>query len=346
MSYTAPVTPDGGRDRSLGSGADDRAATDAFGDACWFPHQLDFDRDRAIFTRTNREALSVQAMLDARWDRSRAAGLGLPIEALADPPEPERSPGFIWHTAFCCSTLIADCLDWPTVSLALKEPLALVDLASARRTGRAPSDDRIARGLTRLLGRAFHPGERVLIKPSNDVNTMIDSLADGSGPILLLHSSLRRFLLSTARGGDERSRFTRALLMKRAALPGARFGAADVALLSDLRVAAVLWCVQMEEFRIVAHRLGPQRTRFLDCDVFLRDPEATLAQLDAFFELGLGPDRVAEVVRGPKLKRHAKTPSLRFDVARERDEQAKLRSVRGGEIDAAEAWCVAEFGEP
>jgi hypothetical protein len=314
------------------------AVHDLLGDRAWFPYRLNFERGEVILTRTNAEALSAQPFLDHRWVRTASAAQTVPIEALAQAPEIERAPGFIWHTAFCCSTVIADCLDFPDRSLSLKEPISLVHMAAARRQEDPRATDAAVAGLIRLYGRGFSPGARVLVKPSNDANTLIDATLDASGPILFLHGSLRRFLLSVAKGGEDRRRFVRGVLSDRAAAAGARFGPYDVAHLTDMQAAAVLWRVQMGEFAAAARKVGPGRARFLDCDDFLADPARSLGQLDVFFGLGLGAERIAAIVEGPKLRRHAKIPGADFDPRRENDDLEHARRLLGGDLESLEAW--------
>jgi hypothetical protein len=331
---------------SGGSHAIKAAGSELLRDAAWFPHRLDFERGVAVFTRTNRDALSAQPFLDARWERRGSASATLPLAVLADAPAPPTPPGFIWHTAFCCSTLIAACLDWPGVSLSLKEPVALADFAIARHRGDPRADAATLEGLVRLLGRPFLPGARVLIKPSNAANGLAEAVAEMGGPALLLHSGLRRFLLAVAKGGEARRGFVRQLMARWASQPDARFGPTQVALFSDLQVAALVWRLQMDELLGAARKLGPQRARFLDCDVFLTDPRATLSMLDAHFGLGLGAERIEETLRGPKLRQHAKTPRETFDADAESRDFADARSALGQELEQLEAWCAELMGPP
>jgi hypothetical protein len=313
-------------------------------DRAWFPYRLDFERGVAVFTRTNRDALSAQPFLDHRWNRAGAAFATLPIAELAAAPQPERAPGFIWHSAFCCSTLIASCLDWPGAALALKEPIALVDLATAHRQGDPRADAAVCKGLVRLLGRSFAPGARTLIKASNGAHGLTQATADAAGPVLMLHSSLRRFLLAVAKGGEARRAFVRSLMVDRAVLPGARFGPDEIVRLTDMHAAALLWRLQMEEFHAAAAQLGRERARMLDCEDFLADPALTLSELDDFFGLGLGAERIAQIVAGPKLRRHAKIPGAVYDAAREDHALADARRALGPYLETLETWSEALVG--
>jgi hypothetical protein len=322
------------------------ACAEVLSDCAWFPHRVDFKAGEVVFTRTNRDALAAEPFLDDRWERSRRASRRLPLTALAEAPELARAPAIIWNSAFCCSTLIADCLDWPGRSLALKEPIALVDFADARRSGVPQADDVALAGLIRLLGRTFTPGARAVIKPSNDANTLIGAWTLFAGPALFLHASQRRFLLAVAKGGETRRSFVRRLMGARATAADARFTARDIALMSDLQVAAVLWRLQMDEFAVAARKLGPERARFLDCDSFLADPGSALGGLDALFDLGLGAARIADIVAGPKLRRHAKAPNEAFDPELESRRFAEARQDLGPELEQLERWSGTLMAAP
>jgi hypothetical protein len=307
-------------------------------DPAWFLHDLDFARGQAVFTRTNRAAVAAQPFLDSRWSRVGAALAALPLERLAEARPPERPPALVWHTAFCCSTLIATCFDQPGKTLVLKEPKALVELATAKQATPPAADDALAAGVLRLLARDFQPGERVVIKPSNAANSLIAPLAAEAGPMLLLHSSLRWFLLSLARGGETRRAFVRPLLAMRMKGPAAARAAADLGPFSELAAAALLWRLQIAEFRSLATRFGPAKARMLDCEDFLAAPETQLTAIDAFLELGLGADHIAETVRGPRFLRHDNDPRAALDLNRHRATLAEVEARLGEELKAAIDW--------
>jgi hypothetical protein len=72
----------------------------------------------------------------------------VPVDALPeDAITPHTAPlHFVFHTAFCCSTLLARALDVPGSSMGLKEPSVLVDFASVwlqrRQTQATETGDR------------------------------------------------------------------------------------------------------------------------------------------------------------------------------------------------------------
>jgi hypothetical protein len=329
-----------------GSHATSIAPAEVLDDCAWFPFRLDLSRGEATFTRTTRNELAAQPFLDIRWDRSRAPACVFPIETLRSAPEIARAPGFIWHTSFCCSTLIADCLEWPGLSLSLKEPIALVDLAFARHGRDRRADAALTSGVVRLLGRPFDPGALTLIKPSNAANPSIGALSAAAGPSLFLYSSLRRFLLAVARGGEKRRFFARTLVRQRAQTPGALLPVRDLEQFTDMQAAAVAWRLQMQEFRAAAARLGPARAMLLDAEAFLRDPADVLARLDGFFAIGLGSARIAEIVAGPKTRRNAKVPSKTFDRLAEVRALDEMKRLLGADLEALEAWSAGVTGDP
>ena len=323
-----------------------RDDTDVLDDPAWFLDHLDFGRDAAILTHTDREALSRTVFLDQRWDRGGSRQCAVPLSRLRRYESSTAGPALIWHTAFCCSTLIASCLDTPGQCLALKEPMALVDLNLARRGGLAVADERLTAGVLSHLGRGFDPGERVVIKPSNGANGLAPDAAAAGGPMLMLYSSCRDFLLAVIGGGpapgggEDRRRFVRDLMAERviSQRPPLRWRPEDLFTMTDLQVAALLWHTQVGEFRAVARAVGPARARALNCDTFLSHPAGVLAGLDRFFALGLGQARIGAIVQGAKLKQYAKLPSVSFDAVRRRRGFSDIEAELGPTLDALVAW--------
>ncbi|HEX4179949.1 MAG TPA: hypothetical protein VHY32_04090 [Caulobacteraceae bacterium] len=339
MSVTANTkTP-----RPDGRSADE---PDLLDDPAWFLDRLDFERGAAVFTRTRREALSNAAFLDGRWNRLGASQRLVPFARLRSFRTDRPAPAIIWHTAFCCSTLVASLLDAPGTALALKEPMALVDLSAARRQGLEGEDPALASAAIMRIGLGFNAGERAVIKPSNGANGLIPDAAAIGAPMLLLYSSCRQFLLSVigggpgAGGGEVRRQFIRDLMngRVRSQRPPLRFSLDHLSALNDLQVAALFWHVQIGELRAAARAFGPRQARSLDCERFLAEPARALAALDQLFALGHGEAHLRQAAQGPLMSRYAKQPNRAFDAA-DRDRGFKsIEADLGPTLDGLVAW--------
>ena len=109
---------------------------------------------------------------------------------------------YIFHSAYCCSTLLARAFDIEGVAMGLKEPLILNDLSGWRQRGAdaAKLAEVLDSALT-LLARPFAPGEAVIVKPSNLINPFAAAMLAmrPQAHALLLHAPLPLYLASIAR---------------------------------------------------------------------------------------------------------------------------------------------------
>jgi hypothetical protein len=264
---------------------------------------------------------------------------------LASPPAPVH---FIFHSAFCCSTLLANAFDREGLATSMKEPAILNDIVGWRRRGAPPA--RIAEvmgdALT-LLSRPFQEHEAVVIKPSNVLNglalAMLTIRADARA--LLLYAPLRLFLTSVAKKGLDGRLWVRELFIGlRTDGLVQRLGFDDKALFgqTDLQIAAAGWLAQQALFVELARRLGPGRVRTIDSETLLDDPGRALAVLGEHFGLGLGPTEIDEILAGP-FRQNSKVGGA-FGRAERDAERRAAGDAHGDEIDKVARWAeiVAE----
>lgn len=306
---------------------------DVIGNADWFSDNVDFDRNTFGFVRTRREALSGESFLDSRWNRSTLARVDVPVPTVLSAAEklPRPKPNFIWHTAFCCSTLIARCLDAESTNLSLKEPQILIKLAEAKRAGRQISG--AADAAFKLLARGR---EQVLIKPTNAVNNLVpEALRATDGRMLFLYSDCRSFLVSIAKKGEMGRIFARKLfgIFTADGHPQAGWPWQTLFELSDMQVAALVWHMQVAEFR---RSRDPARSAALNCDDFLAHPRATLEKLNGFFGLGLSASQLDAALS--LLGRNAKDANESFSAERRAAEANDVVKMFGGELDTVVEW--------
>lgn len=210
----------------------------------WFAHRFDPDRDLYHLIPATREELRAATFLTDEQlvgAKSPVATARAATLAAATGLAPVH---FVFHSAFCCSTLLARALDAPGVALTLREPVMLNDLIGWKRRGGLPA--RVAEGLDhalRLLVQPAAPGEAVVIKPSNLVNPLAAAALAlrPEARAILLYAPLRTFLVSIASKGLEGRLWVRDLWAKLLADGADPFGFTSDELFrhSDLQVAAL-----------------------------------------------------------------------------------------------------------
>jgi len=311
---------------------------DIIGDTSWFPDNVNLERGTFGFVHTDRTTLSQQSFLDGRWDRNALPHVDIPISAIL-PAIGETTPqaNFIWHTAFCCSTLIARCLDVEGTNLSLKEPQILIQLAEAKRAGHLAKHSNVADAILKLLAR-HSARERVLIKPTNAVNNLVpEAVGLTNGRMLFLYSDCKSFLLSIAKKGEMGRIFARKLFALFAAdgHAQAKWPWQTLFELSDLQIAALVWHMQIAEFR---RSRDTARSAALNCDDFLSRPRETLERLNAFFDLHLSASQLDAVISGPLLAQNAKDTSETFSAERRVAEASSIAKTLGSELDTVIEW--------
>ncbi|HEU0098674.1 MAG TPA: hypothetical protein VFQ67_07845 [Allosphingosinicella sp.] len=314
-------------------------------DPLWLPNRYDESLDLIHFVRLTREEHRSVTFITDEYIRADAPRLALArrdVAAAAGPPGPLH---FIFHSAYCCSTVLARAVDIEGVSMGLKEPLILNDLVGWRRRGAEPSalaaalDDVLA-----LLARPFSPGEAVVVKPSNVLNGIAAAML-GARPqsrAILLYAPLPDFLRSIARKGLWGRRWARELFIGQL-----RDGIVDLGLgeqhyldLTDLQVAAAGWLAQQEIFNRLIARFGTGRVRALDSAALMARPGAAMTSLSGLFGLGLDEAAVQAVLAGPAFTSHSKS-NAGFSAADRDAEQRDAAATHADEIDKVAVWAEA-----
>lgn len=326
--------------------AEDEMSKTIARDTGWFVENFDAESTTLSFVHTDRQTRARQPFLDGRWNREGLERREVPLESLAAQMQrggSEPAINFIWHASYCCSTLIAELLDLPGRSMSLREPLVLVSVADAKRAGQfggAHMPPRLLELVLCLLARTAN-SERVLVKPSNFANNLIQDAARRSqGKVLFLYADLESFLTSIEKGGDGLGKYVRRLFGNLARDNGAQvpWPLQDVLHMSDLEIAALCWHMQLAQFERAAQSLDEGRAAALDCTDFLADPATTLRALAAFFELDWSEREIASVVDGPVLKRHAKRPSTPFGPDLRRRQSDDVRRRLGPDLPRIVEW--------
>jgi hypothetical protein len=313
-------------------------------DATWLANRYDESQDAVHFVRLTREEHRAVTFITDEYISAEAPRLVLRRSdvAAAGPPAPLH---FIFHSAYCCSTLLARAVDIEGVSMGLKEPLILNDMVGWRRRGADPRQlGAILDSVLTLLARPFAPGEAVVVKPSNVINSLAPAML-GLRPqsnAILLYAPLPDFLRSIARKGLWGRRWVRELFIGQL-----RDGIVDLGLdeqhyldLTDLQVAAASWLAQHSVFARLIDRFGPTRVRALSSATLLERPGEAMAGLSDLFGLGLDAEAIEGVLAGPAFTSHSKS-NAGFSAADRLAEQRDAAAVHADEIEKVAVWAEA-----
>ena len=314
-------------------------------DAAWLAHRYDPEQDAVHLLPVPRAMHRRATFLT---DDYLPQGLEPLVVRRADamtPPPPAAPLHFVFHSAYCCSTLVARAFDRPGWAMGLKEPPILNDIVGwRRRGGRGPDMAAVLADVLALLARPFAAGEAVVVKPSNIVNGLAAAMLTlrPDSRALLLRAPLRTYLASVAKKGMDGRLWVRTLLLGLLddGLVDLGFSTRDHLGHSDLQVAAVGWLAQQALFAGLVARFGTARVRTLDSETLMREPAIAMARLAALFGLPLDEAGLAEIVGGPAFTRHSK---LDTDFAAEERaaEHRDAASIHADEIAKVAIWAEA-----
>ncbi|MGQ0588829.1 MAG: hypothetical protein ACT4N8_04755 [Sphingosinicella sp.] len=313
-------------------------------DPAWLAHRYDPAGDKVHFVRAPRETHRAATFLideylpetEKPFVADRRAAL-----AAAAPPAPIH---FIFHSAYCCSTLLARAFDVEGVATTLKEPVILNDIQGWQSRGGEPA--RIAEGLDSalaLLARPFAAGEQVIVKPSNLINPFAPAMLAmrPDARALLLYAPLRIYLGSIAKKGMWGRLWVRELFVKlgRSGLLDYGFSSEEILRQTDLQIAAIGWLGQHRLFGQLAER-HPDRVRTLDSETLLARPDGALHALSDLYGLALDEGAAARLAESDAFTRHSKGGE-KFGAAERQAEQRDAAAVHAEEIDKVAVWAEA-----
>lgn len=312
-------------------------------------HRFDFERRACVFLEACADSYADSAFLDHRVAKAgtRLHGVDFRVvaELLARASPRAHPPHFIAHTSFCCSTLLARSLAFDERSLVLREPQSLLLLAREfrRNPDRFPARARHAYlGLAlRLLNKAYHPEQRVILKPSNLANRLLPDwlamLPFSRG--VLITCGLEDYLVSVLRK-------TRETLDKMSWVCRSLAADSDYLVIcpeldrnfnDPLRAAAVAWHAQQYLF---AGLLARHRGRMLvfDQSTLLDRPVNSLAAACAHLDLPVTEEEIRARVHGRLWQRNAKDPRLSHSPAARRAAHARVRAMQAHRVGRAVEW--------
>ena len=274
------------------------------GEEEWIPHAIDRQAQSVVFARVPRERYSAPGFLFEFQPERQEDCIALPFSAVEGLRIDTCPVHFVFHSAFCRSTLLTRALNIDELSIGLSEPGVIASLAT--------DPELRARLLTPLLGmlsRQRKGVRAVFIKPTNHANRIIPALLDAvpHANAILLTGSLASFLSSVRRRGLMGHRWGRQLYLENQSYAGIDFGMQpqEVFAMSDLQTAGLAWLLYQNLFAQIASK-HPDRTRIVHSEQFNGARGETLAAILDFCKAGQDKPPVGALAASPAFEHHAK----------------------------------------
>lgn len=314
-------------------------------DPAWFPHRYDAVDDKVHLIRADRAALRAATFLTDEFLSEASVPVVVGRTAAITQIDEIHSPHFIFHSAYCCSTLLANALDIERVSFALKEPTILNDISGWRRRGGQPAPVLEAlKSALSLLSRPMSPGEQMIIKPSNVINALAPALmaASPGSHAVLLYTPLKNYLASIAKKGMWGRLWVRELFVKlgKDGMTDYGFTPEEIMQQTDLQIAAIGWLAQHRLFAAIVERFGQERVKTLQSEKLLADPLQTMAALAGHFQLSADDAALQSTIYAGVFARNAKT-GADFGATARLAEHESSSAMHREEIEKVSVWATA-----
>ena len=318
-----------------------------------FLFSMDLQKGLFEFVATTRSELSALSFLDYRTLGQNEKKDVIPapqiIQALHSAKFHQKSnrANYLFHTSFCCSTLVARCLDLPGKNLSLKEPHALLGLAAFKQLSANfdPADPnwKNLRDITLyLLSRSFCSGEKILFKPSNGANNILPEILafPQTDRVLLLYGDLESFLITVLRGGRERAGVIGQILegLIKDFSDNLPVEINQIRSLIELQKTALVWGLQMRFFQQTIVLDNDLKVKSLKSTTFLQSPGKTLKKLNDFYGLEFSEEDQKEILNGPAFNSHSKDPGIIFSRSKQIKEKENVLNIFGEDIRETLIW--------
>ena len=301
----------------------------------WLPHQLNAGTGEVTLVKLPQGRFAqAEFLADHKAEPADEARLPLAEFTVA---KVEKGPlHFIFHTAFCRSTLLVRALNIPGHSAGLSEPGILANLAGiAAQTGKV--DEAMIAASTAWLGRLQAGTKATFVKPTNHANALMPAMmqANPDARAVLMSNSLHDFLSAVNRRGLLGREWARKLYLevsRYAPLDLGLDGAAQFAL-SDMQVAGLAWLLQRRWMMMVMAHVGQDRFVSLDSAAFNGNRAASLAAVTKACGVALSAVDADKAASSDVFTDHAK---LGGDFAKREREQAARSTSAIWEEEAAQ----------
>lgn len=294
------------------------------------------------FIETARDIYRQSSFLDHRMRQKPGAKKALCnlrdlFDLYREAPPPHAS--FIFHVAFCCSTLLARYLELLPGTFVLKEPFLITQLAEMNRAGTLSQE--VTRLSLQLLSRTYIPFETPILKLTDQCNGIASRLMAASASVncIFIGLELRSFLIAGLKDDQRRKWVRRRAELAELDVAPSWLAETDTKTLTDAEACAYLWLSNGVLLQKLLRDVGDtERVLVIDGERISDQPGETLQKVAACLGLSPGEPEIAAAVGGPAAGTYSKDPSKTFTREDRRAEISTLNARLGSEVEAALTW--------
>jgi len=280
----------------------------------FYLHRFNFQDNQASFLTMDRVAFKTSPFLDNRIKSVSSRPDNIALDTCLssyNAISQHRPPKIIFHTAYCCSTLLSRALDINDHTLVYREPVALHQLAVMKRRRQQFPDhyplwDRYLDFTLQMLAKTWEPTETPIIKATDSCNNIISEISamTDNTSVILLYSKLEDFIASNLKS-DGRRKFLKNFVMRssRDAIHQPLLGSIDASALNDAQSATYVWMVQI---LLYIDAINLKNCRTLNAEDLLENPSKYLLHASQHFDLSLDRDDINKILKSPVWNKHAK----------------------------------------
>ena len=322
-----------------------------------YPEKIDLPNKKLHCCNMNLECYRETPFLDHRIVRPDDKTYVLDINKLLS-IENKCTAGithYVFHNAFCCSTLFSRCLNTHKSALVLREPNVLLEQASIHRysgTKLLPNInssfvDSLSLMLSKLLARRYPDNDVTFIKPTDACNNIMGQLLDvnSSNKCLLMYSDLERFLTAIFKV-PQRADWIKVRVNELCIDEVKQHGKLRVnpQTLGNHQLAALVWVLHMEKFRNLIELYGHTKIQVLNSEAFMKKPLESVLKYFIFSNLSVDESKLKSNI-GKIMQTHSKENQLNYSYEqREKDYQITHKNY-ANDISTAVEWANNVFGE-
>lgn len=257
-------------------------------------------------------------------------------------PMPERDwpLRYIFHTAFCGSTLLCRALGETPRVMVLKEPDVLMKISSQSLLAGNQAVVPYMLASLKTLSQPWTDNGVVIIKPTNSVNRLLlDVTVNYPGKTILLYGGLEDFMISCLKklpAAEQKIRWMAQHLIHGTELQK-KLGVDTYYPFNFLEACIITWYSQMEYFAKAIAQDERDQIRTLNMKKMLSDPLAAVRAASEFFRLDRsGTEIEASVDR--EFRRNSKHLEKTYTESDRTSEAAKIRAEYSALLEVAMKW--------